>query len=103
MDDKEKNRIMRRFMEVIPNPECPMCHGHQFGVVDSYLVNPVTEDYRKPHALVRRSIPTVAIVCAKCGFISQHSMAALRLLNNNDSSASLENRTEEIGDSNLKV
>jgi hypothetical protein len=60
--------------------ECPMCHGRHFSVVDSYPINPVAEDYRKPGSLIRRSIPTVAIVCVRCGFISQHSMAAMGLL-----------------------
>jgi len=80
MDEVEKNRILNRFRELIPQPECPMCHGRHFSVVDSYPINPVAEDYRKPNPLIRRSIPTVAVVCVKCGFISQHSMAAMGLL-----------------------
>lgn len=80
MDEVEKNRILNRFRELIPQPECPMCHGRHFSVVDSYPINPVAEDYRKPTPLIRRSIPTVAIVCVKCGFISQHSMAVMGLL-----------------------
>ncbi len=82
MDEKEKNRILRRFIELIPNPECPMCHGHHFTVIDSYPVNAVTEDFRKLSPVIRRSIPTVAVVCVKCGFISQHAMAVMGLINN---------------------
>ena len=66
-------------MDLIPNPECPMCHGRQFSVVDSYPINPVTDDYRRPGTVIKRSIATVAIVCVKCGFISQHSMAVMGL------------------------
>ena len=80
MDEKEKESVLKRFVEIIPHPECPMCHGHQFSVVDTYPINPVADDYRKPGPLIRRSIPTVAIVCVRCGFISQHSMAAMGLL-----------------------
>lgn len=80
MDKQERDRIASRFFEIIPNPECPMCHGTQFSVLDSHPVNPVTDDYRKPSAVIRRSIPSVAIVCVKCGFISLHAMAVMGLM-----------------------
>lgn len=94
MTNSEKDKIIRRFWEIIPEPICPMCKGREFSVLDSYLVNPVIDDYRKPQALMRRSVPTVSIVCTKCGFISQHSMGVMGLLDGRSTS-----ETSKDGDS----
>lgn len=95
MDDKEKDRIIKRFMELAPAPSCPMCHGQEFTILDRYPVNPVVDDYRKPSAIIGRSIPTVAIICNHCGFISQHAMGFMGLMDLSGEVNSIENQEEK--------
>lgn len=58
---------------------CPMCGNNHFTVVDGYLNNTLQGDLHKLN-LSGPSLPTCAIVCEKCGFISQHALGALGLL-----------------------
>lgn len=82
MDEKERNRILKRFTELIPHPECPMCHNKSFSVVDSYITLPASDEYRKLSPLLKRAIPSVAVICTKCGFLSIHSMSVMKLKEN---------------------
>ena len=80
MDEKEKDRILKRFSELIPNPECPMCLNRQFTIVDSYITMPVADEYQKLSPLFKRAIPSVGVICTRCGYISIHSMSVMKLM-----------------------
>jgi len=82
MTDKEKERIEKILGEILPNPECPMCHNRHFTILDRYIISPVQEDYKGSIGLNHKTIPALSIVCTKCGFISQHSLGILGLLEN---------------------
>lgn len=58
---------------------CPMCGNNQFAIADGYfnnLLNESLESFR----IGGPSIPSIPIVCKRCGFISQHSLGVLGLL-----------------------
>jgi len=82
MNDKENNKeiIARKVNEVLPNLECPMCHNRHFTILDGYLVFPVPDDYKTPFFQAQKSMPAIAVICTKCGFISQHALGILGLL-----------------------
>ena len=84
MTDKEKEIIERKISEILPNPECPMCHNRHFTILDRYVVSPVQDDYKVTTGLIQKTIPALTIVCTKCGFISQHSLGILGLLEKSD-------------------
>ena len=55
---------------------CPMCGGTDFTLISGFFVNPVQ---KKPNIVEfgTKSVPTVSLVCTKCGFLSQHVMTYL--------------------------
>ncbi len=55
---------------------CPMCGGNHFSILDGYLRNDVQ---RNLHSLTigGENIPSVAIICNRCGFISQHAVGVV--------------------------
>ena len=93
MNDKDKKQIWDKILKIIPNPECPMCHNRKFAIMDSYFLNPVIEDYHHASVFMRKSVPAASIICTNCGFISQHALGILGLLDKNENLM----KEEEIG------
>ena len=58
---------------------CPMCGHAHFTIADAYLSNTLQTDFNSV-TLGGPSIPSLAIICTNCGFISQHSLGILGLL-----------------------
>jgi ribosomal protein S27AE len=58
---------------------CPMCGHAHFTIADAYLSNTLQADFNSV-TLGGPSIPSLAIICTNCGFISQHSLGILGLL-----------------------
>lgn len=55
---------------------CPMCGSEKFLMVDACLVNVLQPDLKNVKAS-GPSIPTVAVICEHCGFVSQHAVGVL--------------------------
>jgi hypothetical protein len=75
-----KQRIVKRLQEKKVRGACPMCATNQFVLLDGYFSHPVQLDLTTGMVLGGPSVPTVAIACNNCGFISQHALGALGLL-----------------------
>lgn len=60
---------------------CPMCVTNSWTIADGYFNNTLQAN---PSAinLGGVGIPTVAIICSNCGFISQHAIGVLGFLPN---------------------
>lgn len=58
---------------------CPMCTHETFSLVGGYLGNPL-QPQLGGLTLGGPLIPTAAIVCENCGFLSQHALGSLGLL-----------------------
>jgi hypothetical protein len=58
---------------------CPMCQNRSFIMADGYFNNTQQNDLTS-FSLGGPSIPTIAIVCSNCGFVSQHALGVLGLL-----------------------
>ena len=72
--------------------KCPMCGNKHFIIADGYF-NSIMQDSLNGIVLGGPSIPSIAIVCNKCGFISSHALGVLALLpkQNEDSQKGGEN------------
>jgi predicted RNA-binding Zn-ribbon protein involved in translation (DUF1610 family) len=64
-------------------PHCPMCGFNKFTLADSYIRNDLQDDLLSVN-LGGPSIPSVAIICTNCGFISNHAIGILDLLPTNE-------------------
>jgi hypothetical protein len=76
----ERQRITQKLSKKIENPQCPMCRCRQFILADVYFNHSLQAD-SKNMSIGGASIPTIAIICSKCGFVSQHAIGVLELLN----------------------
>lgn len=79
MKQEEKDKIISALEERFAKHPCPRCGNQQFSLAEGYFNQPLQE---KLGGLVLGgpSIPSVVVICARCGFISQHALGALGLL-----------------------
>lgn len=91
---EEKQKIISELNNRINlgNLRCPMCGNNHFIIADGYF-NTMMQDHLNSIVLGGPSIPSIAIVCNKCGFISSHALGVLGLLpkQNEDSQKGGEN------------
>lgn len=80
LKDDEKRRIIDVLNQRIGQIYCPICHKGHFSFVDGYSSNVLGDNYHDIN-LGGRILPYVMLVCDNCGFISQHALGALGLLN----------------------
>ena len=64
-----------------------MCGNKSFVLSEGYFVNTIQPDMAGCIRLEGPSIPTIAIICKQCGFVSQHSAMLLGLIDRNVSEA----------------
>jgi hypothetical protein len=58
---------------------CPMCQNKNFIMADGYFNNNMQTEFSS-FSIGGPAIPTIAIVCSNCGFVSQHALGVLGLL-----------------------
>ena len=59
---------------------CPMCERtNSWIVADGYINHPIQTQIGGL-VIGGPSIPTAALICSNCGFVSQHALGALELL-----------------------
>jgi len=78
-EDKKQEFIAALTEKIRANGQseaCPMCGNEKFLMVDACLVNVLQPDV-KSVTLTGASIPTLAIICVNCGYLSQHAVGAL--------------------------
>ena len=79
MKPEEKDQIIKALKDRIAEQPCPRCGNEEFGLADGYFNQPL-QDRIGGITLGGPTIPSVAVICNKCGFISQHALGALNLL-----------------------
>lgn len=79
IDQGKKQEIASILNEKLRGLTCPMCHQDNFIIADGYFNN-VIQDHLDGIVLGGPTIPTVSIICANCGFVSQHALGVLGLL-----------------------
>lgn len=82
MQEDKKQEIIAVLQQRISHLECPMCHSQSFSIIDGYILDNPQESLNS-YSLGGNFIPSVAIVCNNCGFISRHALGSLGLINKN--------------------
>lgn len=80
IDPKHKDAIVKELNNKVGNFICPICHKGPFTLVDGYFVQSSQNDYKNFIIGSDTIIPSVIIVCNNCGFMSQHSLGVLGLI-----------------------
>lgn len=76
LSEEDKRRIANELSRRIPDLSCPMCHKKNFIITDGYFNSPINANLQGM-VLGGPSIPSIGIICANCGFISQHALGIL--------------------------
>lgn len=78
---EEKEEIISKLNDRINSGDvkCPMCGNKNFIIADGYF-NSIMQDSLNELALAGPSIPSIPIICNRCGFISSHALGILGLL-----------------------
>lgn len=79
MTPKEKDEIIKRLEERFANNPCPRCGNQHFALADGYFTQPIQKDITGI-VIGGPNIPSVVVICTRCGFISQHALGSLGLL-----------------------
>lgn len=91
---EEKQRIIEELSKRLSSNgiKCPMCGNSHFIIGDGYF-NTVIQDGLKSINLGGSTIPSIPIICDRCGFISSHALGILGMLPhpNNDKKEGGEN------------
>lgn len=80
LSEEQKQEIIRKLQEKGVKTKCPMCDHDNFIIADGYFANIVQKKPVGAIVLAGQTIPTIPIICAKCGFISQHAIGILGLI-----------------------
>lgn len=80
LDEKEKQEIITALVEKVKTFECPMCHHHSFTILDGYIVQGIQKNKNKIVLGNGPMLPSMALVCNNCGFMSQHNLGILGLI-----------------------
>lgn len=87
ISQEEKQKIIQKLNEKLGSSgaKCPMCGNARFIIADGYF-NTFVQDNLNGINLGGESIPSISIICNKCGFMSLHALGVLGLLprQNND-------------------
>ena len=73
---ENKQLIIEKLQDRIGYYKCPICNNHSFTIVDGYLANSLQNDFTSIQ-LGGSFLPSVALVCNKCGFTSMHNAKVL--------------------------
>jgi hypothetical protein len=78
---KQRDNITEALAERGVTLPCPRCGDSSWNVLDAYISNALTEDVRK--VIVGGPVlPTIAVMCTRCGFLAEHVAAVLELFPN---------------------
>lgn len=85
MAEREKltTKFRRKIVKVLEErgvESCPMCKQRKFNLLDGFIRIHIQSAPAKAFVLGGPSVPVVAIICENCGFMSQHALGALDLL-----------------------
>lgn len=87
ISQEEKQRIIQKLNAKLglSGAKCPMCGNTHFIIADGYFNTFIQDDLNSIN-MGGPSIPSISIICDKCGFMSLHALGVLGLLpesNNN--------------------
>ena len=80
MNQEEKNRIIEALNQKGVRLPCSRCGNNNFTLIDGYFNHTFQPQLNGNVVLGGPSIPSVGVVCSRCGLINYHAIGALGLL-----------------------
>ena len=79
LSDTQKRKIVEALQKRGARLPCPRCGNQNFTLLDGYFNQPVQTELGGL-VLGGPSVPSVVVICTRCGFMAQHALGALGLL-----------------------
>lgn len=81
ISQEEKQKLADKLNEKFSSNglKCPMCGNTHFIIADGYFNNTMQSDLNGLR-IGGPSIPSIPIICDKCGFISMHALGVIGML-----------------------
>jgi hypothetical protein len=99
---EQKGKIINALTErgaVLP---CPRCGNKNFTLLDGYINSLVQPEVTSGIILGGPTVPTVGVVCSRCGYLCQHAIGALGLLPKTENTNQEAINTEESKEEEVK-
>lgn len=80
MTTDEKNKIIEVLKQRGLTSQCPRCNHPNWSLIDGYFNQTIQPNVEGSIVIGGPSVPSIALACNNCGFISQHALGALGLL-----------------------
>jgi len=84
LSERDKQEIIKALEERGATRPCPRCGNNNFTLLDGYF-NQTIQTELKGMVLGGPSVPSVVVACNRCGYLSQHVMGVLGLLQSEES------------------
>lgn len=79
ISDEKKQEIVKALEERGAKLPCPRCGNQSFTLIDGYI-NQTIQTGLTGMVIGGPSVPSVVVVCNRCGYLSQHALGVLGLL-----------------------
>lgn len=79
LPDAQKQEIIAALNKVGAKLPCPRCSNQTFTLLEGYF-NQSIQTELGGMVLGGPSVPSVVVVCSRCGWLAQHALGALGLL-----------------------
>ena len=79
MDESKRNEIIEKLREKGANRPCPRCGNTTFSIIDGYFNQTIQDDF-SGFLIGGQSIPSAITACNNCGYLAQHALGILGLL-----------------------
>jgi ribosomal protein L37E len=80
MNPEEKTTIIQALENRGARLPCPRCGNNNFSLIDGYFNHSFQSQITSNVIIGGPSVPSVAVVCNRCGFLSYHAVGALGIL-----------------------
>lgn len=82
LTEEEKKELIDVLSKKGVKTHCPMCSHDEFVLNDGYTPNVVQT--KKTGVMLGATVPSIAIICKNCGFMSNHALGVLGILSSTD-------------------
>ena len=69
---ENKQKIAKKLVEKIGMFKCPICQNGTFAIADGFVANSLQHDFKNLQ-MGGEYLPSIILVCKKCGFTSFHN------------------------------
>ena len=80
MKEEQKKEIVDALQARGADSPCPRCGNKNFTLIDGFFNQSLQNELTGAFIIGGISVPSVGVVCNRCGFIAHHSLGILGLL-----------------------